>query len=75
MASRLFPVVLAALFALTVVAHLEAQVPPRPRELPIPTADNPLTPQAAGALLGQNASLGRHTPAAYLPPSCGGSCA
>jgi hypothetical protein len=27
---------------------------------------HPLTPQAAGALLGQNASLGRHTPAPYL---------
>src|SRR5579863_8361757 len=27
---------------------------------------HPLTPHAAGALLGQNASLGRHTPAAYM---------
>lgn len=27
---------------------------------------HPLTPQAAGALLGQNATLGRHTPAPYL---------
>jgi hypothetical protein len=27
---------------------------------------HPLTPSAAGALLGQNSGLGRHTPAAYL---------
>jgi hypothetical protein len=30
---------------------------------------HPLTPQAAGPLLGQNASLGRHTPASYLDSS------